>query len=355
MQANYYLSTWCANVRCAAAGGTMAEVEALRRLLCALGDAVRDRVVTHRARNGTASLATVVGQVAADVIYAVDRVGEDLVLDWLDRHWPADEPVRLVMEGVEDDRVVTVPASAGAPRWVLIVDPVDGTRNLMVDKRPAWVLTALAPADGEGSARLPAVEVAAMTEIPTTRQWRADQVSAVRGHGPAGVRARALDVRTGDRHRLVPAPSAAATLDHGFASFAHFLPDGKALLASVEQRLWDELMPPGPEPRQIFEDQYLCSGGQLYEVLAGRDRLVGDLRPLALARLGLPVALTAHPYDVCTALVLTEAGGVVEDPRGGPVDVPLDTTSPVTWVAYANERLAALVRPALARLIKELL
>src|SRR5690606_4690835 len=127
----------------------------------------------------------------------------------------------------------------------------------------------------------------------------------------------------------------------------HALPDGKALLAAAEQALWDELVPPGEESRQVFEDQYLCSGGQLYEVLAGHDRLVGDLRPLALARLGLPLSLTAHPYDVCTALVLTEAGGVFEDPRGGPVDVPLDTTTPVVWVAYANEALAATVRPVL--------
>jgi hypothetical protein len=192
-----------------------------------------------------------------------------------------------------------------------------------------------------------------MTEIPTTRQWRSDQVSVVRGNGPSGIVATATDVRTGSLHTLRLRPSPCRGLEHGFASFAHPLPDGKALLVTVEQLLWDELMPPGPEPRQIFEDQYLCSAGQLYDVLAGRDRLVADLRPLALARLGLPMSLSAHPYDVCTALVLTEAGGVFEDPRGGPVDVPLDTTTAVTWIAYANETLAAMVRPVLRRLISE--
>jgi fructose-1,6-bisphosphatase/inositol monophosphatase family enzyme len=325
-------------------------VDHLRRLLVALGDAVRDRVLAHRDEHGPGALSGVMGRVAADVTYAVDRVGEDVVHDWLDRHWPVSEPVRLVMEGVEDDEVVTAPAGAGPPRWVLVVDPVDGTRGLMYDKRPAWVLTALAPAGPDGTARLSEVAVAAMTEIPTSRQWRADQVSAVRG---AGITASALDVRTGERGPLRPVPSPATGVNHGFASFAHYLPDGKALLAAVEQRLWDELLPPGAEPRQVFEDQYICSGGQLFEVLAGRDRLIGDLRPLALARLGQPPRLTAHPYDVCTALCLTEAGGVFEDPRGGPVDVPLDTTSPVTYVAYANEGLARLVRPVLRRLIEE--
>jgi fructose-1,6-bisphosphatase/inositol monophosphatase family enzyme len=333
------------------------EAERFRHLLCALGDAIRNQVVAHRERHGTAGLSEVVGRVTADVVYAVDRVGEDEVRAWLDRHWPAEQPVRLVMEGIEDDEVVVAPAgtAAGAVRWILIVDPVDGTRNLMYDKRPAWVLAALARAGSDGTARLGDVVVAAMTEIPTTRQWRADQLSAVRGAGPAGVAAEAVDVRTLARTPITAVPSGSAELAHGFASFAHYLPDGKALLATVEQALWDELWPPDGEPRQIFEDQYICSGGQLHEVLAGRDRLVGDLRPLALARLGLPVALTAHPYDLCTSLVLTEAGGVFEDPRGGPVDVPLDTTSPVTWIAYANETLAGQVRPVLRRLVTDLL
>jgi fructose-1,6-bisphosphatase/inositol monophosphatase family enzyme len=334
-----------------------APVEGLRALLCALGDAIRNQVVAHREAHGTAALSGVVGRVTADVTYAVDRVGEERVLAWLGAHWPADEPVRLVMEGVEDDEVVVAPAGVapGAVRWVLVVDPVDGTRNLMVDKRPAWALTALAPADGRGRARLGDVAVAAMTEIPTSRQWRADQVSAVRGAGPAGVIATALDVRTGVRRPLTVRPSEATSVEHGFASFAHYLPGGKVLLATVEERLWDELHPPGAGRRAVFEDQYICSGGQLYEVLAGRDRMVADLRPLALARLGRPGELTGHPYDVCTALVLREAGGVFEDPRGGPVEVPLDTTTPVTWVAYANEGLAARVRPVLRRLVAELL
>jgi fructose-1,6-bisphosphatase/inositol monophosphatase family enzyme len=332
--------------------------EPLRAHLCALGDAIRGSVIDHRDEHGTAGLGEVVGRVTADVTYAVDRIGEDRVLSWLDVHWPAEHPVRLVMEGIEDDHVVVAPASAGEPRWVLIVDPIDGTRSLMVDKRPAWALTALAPIGAGGGARLADVAVAAMTEIPTTRQWRADQVSAVRGRGPAGVAAQAIDVRPGagvHARALSPTPSTATSVEHGFATFCHALPDGKALLAAVEERVWDELMPPGPATRQVFEDQYLCSGGQLYDVLSGRDRLVADLRPLALARLGRPLDLTAHPYDVCTALVLTEAGGVFEDPRGGPVDVPLDTTTPVAWVAYANPMLAARVRPVIARVVAELL
>ena len=97
----------------------------------------------------------------------------------------------------------------------------------------------------------------------------------------------------------------------------------------------------------VFDDQYICTGGQLYELLAGRDRMLGDLRPLAFAELGLAKPITCHPYDACTALVLEEAGCRVTAPFGGPLDFPLDTTSPVAWVGFANAAIEAHVRPAL--------
>ena len=40
-------------------------------------------------------------------------------------------------------------------------------------------------------------------------------------------------------------------------------------------------------------------------------------------------------------MLLEEAGGVVTDPWGQPLDAPLDTTSPIAWVGYANASLAA--------------
>jgi len=43
----------------------------------------------------------------------------------------------------------------------------------------------------------------------------------------------------------------------------------------------------------------------------------------------------------------------VESPLGGPLDAPLDTTTPVGWIGFANQTLARLVRPVLHRLIRE--
>ena len=106
--------------------------------------------------------------------------------------------------------------------------------------------------------------------------------------------------------------------------------------------------------QRVFDDQYICTGGQLYELIVGHDRMLGDLRPAAYAKLGFSsAALCCHPYDICTALIAAEAGCVIEAPGGGPLRFPLDTTTPVSWMGYANPGLARKVRPVLRRGISE--
>jgi fructose-1,6-bisphosphatase/inositol monophosphatase family enzyme len=304
----------------------------LCRRLRALGAFLRDSVVATRAAG--ADMATVAGATAADTIYAIDKATDQSLVGWFEREWPA---VRIVSEGLEH------PVEVGAPEHTVVVDTIDGTRGLMYDKRSAWVLAAVAPVRGT----LRDVVAAAMTEIPTTRQWSSDRLSAVRGAGTWGER---VDMRTGEGLPLAVRPSSATTLDHGWASFAKFFPTGKALLARFEERLWGELYGDRTDV-PVFDDQYLSTGGQVAELALGRDRLVGDLRPLAFAELGIETSLACHPYDICTALVLEEAGGVVTDAWGGRLDAPLDTTTPVSWIGYANRRLADVVAPAVARAV----
>jgi hypothetical protein len=141
---------------------------------------------------------------------------------------------------------------------------------------------------------------------------------------------------------------------HGFGYISRFFPAGKALLAEVEQTLWERLYRPGVGKEiVIFEDQYISTGGQFYELLTGRDRMIADLRPLVFRKLALTSALCCHPYDVASMLVLEEAGVVLEMPDGAPLDGPFDTTSPISWVGYANSELANSVRPVLKTVLQE--
>ena len=295
-----------------------------RRLLCELGDHLRDAVIGARGID----MAVIDSETAADTIYAIDRVADDALLGWFELHWTG---VEVVSEGLDE------PVAVGSdPEWTVIVDPIDGTRGLMHDKRSAWCLAAAAPRGGT----LRDVVAAAMTELPTVKQGAADQLSAARG---AGLVAERIDLRTAARSPLSVRPSSATDLEHGFAGLAKFFPAGKVALAEIEAELFRRL-----GCLHVFDDQYICSGGQLHELAAGRDRFVADLRPLVDR-----AAFACHPYDVCTAMLLTEAGGVVTDPWGDPLDAPLDTTSPVAWVGYANEALAAWIGPVLAQVLTE--
>jgi len=294
--------------------------EEARRLLCALGDHVRDLVVGSRGMD----MAAVAGETVADTMYAIDRVADDALLQWFEERWP---DVVVVSEGL--DAPVQV---GGSHAWTVIVDTIDGTRGLMYDKRPAWCLAAAAPPGGG---------LAAMTELPTAKQGAADQLSATLG---GGLRAERVDLARGGRHALDARPSAATDLDHSFSGLTKFFLPGKTALAALEAELFRRL-----GDTVVFDDQYLSSGGQLHELITGRDRFVADLRPLVTDD-----GLACHPYDVCTSLLLEEAGGVVTDPWGNALAVPLDNVTPVAWVGYANDALAARIGPVLAALVDEL-
>jgi hypothetical protein len=332
----------------------LSESDRIRTLLLDLGDYVRQSVINARQEKDSADFAAISRQSVADTIYGIDRISEDAISVWFAEHWPATIPVELVMEGIDPERSVTIPA--GTPpeqtRAKIILDPIDGTRGIMYDKRAAWFLAGVAPQRGAAT-RLSEIEVAVMVELPTTKQWRADRFSAIRGQGLIG---ESVNVLTGAVRPRGVRPSAAADMLHGFGYISRFFPAGKALTAAVEQQLWDRLYSSTPGKEIVlFEDQYISTGGQFCEVLLGHDRMIADIRPLVFKKLGLASALCCHPYDVAAALVLQEAGVVLEGPDGRPMDGPLDTTSPISWVAYANPQLANHIRPVLQAVLQEML
>jgi hypothetical protein len=323
--------------------------ELLREKLCALGGAVRDAVLEGRRRSAAEELSKVAGSGGGDTIYAVDKFGEEAVGEWFRTNWPADMPVQVVMEGIEGEWCFPEGTAAAETDWKCIIDPIDGTRGLMYDKRSAWSLAGVAPQRGEET-MLSGIVAAAMTEIPVSKQWRADQFSATREGGVRGI---SFDVLRGGGAELLASPSQARDFRHGFASLAKFFPEGRTLTSQIEERIWDELVGLNASASpEVFDDQYLSTGGQFHELLAGRDRMVGDIRPLVFRALDMDGSLACHPYDACAWLVLERAGVVFEHPLGGFPDAPLDTESGVAWVGYANTALAAAMRPVLQKTLR---
>lgn len=324
-------------------------LESARRLLCALQDEIQATLIAARRRQGK-KFARVAAVTEEDTIFHIDKLSEAAILGWLARNWPRDQTLELVMEGLEPGTTFPPRTPVADTVWKLILDPIDGTRCLMYDKRPAWALAGLAPQRGPRT-ELRDIVVAAMTELPNAKAAAADQFSAVRGKP---LRATRKNLLTGVAKKWIPQPSTARDCDHGFAAVVKFFPEAKMLHAQIEEALWKDLGLHGTAGgARVFDDQYPSTGGQIYELIVGHDRMVADLRPITLPLVGQPAALCCHPYDICTALLLEAAGGVVEAATGGPLRAPLDTTSPIAWIGYANPHLARRIRPVLRRLIDQ--
>lgn len=324
-------------------------VEHLRELALAIRGAVVD------AMRGVAeeTLASPVAVRGGDTIYQLD-VPAEVVLERYCEQWGQKIPFLLIAEGLESGaRRFPKDAPDDDLAFTLIVDPVDGTRGLMYGKRSAWALLAVAPPPRENRhPTLADVAVALQAELPTPRAALADLIWAARGEG---VHAETHDLRTGEAHPFAPRPSQATTLAGGFATITKFFPGTKSAATRLEESLFLELLGPAPtDSPQVFDDEYISSGGELYELMTGHDRFIADLRPALPSTGGRTTHLCAHPYDLCTALIANEAGVVVTGMRGEPLNAPLDTTTPVGWIGYANEGLRQQIEPILLRLLRDL-
>lgn len=332
----------------------MTEAESLLAPLRRLHDSVRDAVVAACERAALDEMARPDDdQSEGDTIYAVDRIGENELIGLFESQIAVQAPIVLIGEGLPGG---SISLPRGAPEakaiWRVIVDPIDGTRGLMYQKRSGWILTGVAPNLGDETA-LQDIVLAVQTEIPLVKQHLCDQLWALRG---AGANAERFNRLTGERRRLSLRPSREGTIRHGFANIARFFPGAREELAAIDEEIVrGALGEVRPGKAHCFEDQYLSSAGQLYELMAGHDRFIADLRPLmerVLQRRGAVLGICCHPYDVCTELIAREAGVVVTDERGLDLNPPLSADANVAWAGYANRSIRAQIEPLLQDALK---
>jgi len=325
-------------------------LEPLRRI----HERVRDAVVAECEKAAVEQLAEVSDdESAGDTIYAVDRVSEELLVDLFEHEVASRAPLVLVAEGIEGGELVLPRGTAESDAvWRIVVDPIDGTRGLMYQKRSAWVLTGVAENRGADT-NLEDIVLAVQTEIPLVKQHLCDTLWAVRGEGANAERFNRLSNR---RQALALRPSRATSIRHGFAMIARFFPGARDELAAIDEEIVaGALGPVEPGKAHCFEDQYLSSGGQLYELMMGHDRFVADIRPLIetlLNRRGLSLGICCHPYDICTELIAREAGVIVTDERGGLLRAPLKVEPDIAWAGYANDAIRRQIEPLLQNALK---
>ncbi len=314
------------------------------------------RATIIRSHTQSADAAAVSYASSADTIYHIDTEVEPLLIAFCE-DFAKEAPLVLVAEGLRDESGIEVlervfppgtPADKAPLR--LIVDPIDGTRGIMYDKRPAWALAGVAPNKGPKTS-LRDIEVAVMTELPTSKMGWADVLSAIKGRGAVGTR---VDLRNGSTEPLPLKPSMAGCISHGFATISNFFPSTKKIASETMEHIAQELVCKADATKAtVFDDQYISTGGQFYELTVGHDRFNADLRPIFYNVQKIPAGLCCHPYDCATWLVAEEAGVILTDGFGHPLNGPLDVTSPISWVGYANTKLRKRIEPLLTDLYKQ--
>jgi len=326
----------------------MLELDDILLAIRRLHDRIRERVFEATAQQSADELSRVVAEEGGDLVFAIDRVSEAVLLDFVADELASHEPVVLVAEGLPQGQVV-LPAGADQAdcRWRIIVDPIDGTRCLMFQKRSGWVLTGVAPNRGDATG-LQDIVLAVQTELPLLKQHLCDQLWAIRDQGAEAVR---YDRLTSETVPLELRPTQADSIQFGYAAISRFFPGLRDVSAAIDDEVVRGALGPQPPGGTLtFEDQYPSTGGQIYSLLCGSDRFIADLRPLLryiAAERGETLGHCCHPYDICTMLIAQELGVQITDPSGAPLDAPLDVETDVAWAGYANDAIRRQVEPVL--------
>lgn len=320
-----------------------------------LHEIIRNRVVSTCEKSGIEQLSEIAHEGTGDTIYSIDRVSEDLIIEYFESEIVNIAPVMLVAEGISEQGNVVLPQATGEEdaEFIIIIDPIDGTREIMYQKRSAWILTGIAPNKGKKT-NLQDIEFAVQTEIPTIKQYLSDTVYALRGKG---IEARRYNRLENGYNPIRLQPSSSKSIRHGFAMIARFFNGARDVLAQIDEEIIRNILGSGESDKAAcFEDQYLSTGGQIYELISGHDRFVADLRPLLsniLSERNAALGLCCHPYDVCTELIAREAGVIITDENGSPLKNLLNVTDNVAWAGYANEAIKKLVEPCLRDALKK--
>src|SRR5438034_6795099 len=211
------------------------DVVALLAPLRRLHERVRDEVVATCERAHLEDLARVDDDSSTgDTIYAIDRVSEELLLEFFEHEVAPRAPHVLIAEGIAGGQIVLPRGTSEAQAlWRMIVDPIDGTRGLMYQKRSAWVLTGVAPNHGPETS-LQDIELAVQTENPLVKQHLSDVLWCLRGEGAHAERFNRL---TGVSRPWRLRPSTAPSIRHGFAGLARFFPGVRDELAAIDEEV----------------------------------------------------------------------------------------------------------------------
>lgn len=258
----------------------------MREIVLELALALRERVLpelgSHAGREHSGE-----GE-GGDVTFAIDEMAESYMEEHLAREAPG-------VAFYSEDRGMVTPA--GDPEWVLIVDPIDGTRPAMAGFEAACVSVAAARLDSEPT--MADVEVGCVVEIKSGATFLAE-----RGAG------------------VEPAPRLSANTDLARMFWAYGLRGRPVrVIAEVLADVIDASSVGGGtfDLGSATYDMTRVVTGQLDAYIEPGPRIVADVPGMreAFEALGGGAVLNNSPYDLAAvALICEEGGAVISDAYG---------------------------------------
>jgi myo-inositol-1(or 4)-monophosphatase len=266
-----------------------------------------------------------------DVTFAIDEEAEAFMAEFLAERAPG-------IAFYSEDRGLVQPA--GDPAWVLVVDPIDGTRPAMAGFEAACVSVALAEL-GDGEPALGDVIAGCIVEIKSGQAFYAE-----RGAG------------------LEPEPNLSANSELDRMFWAYGL-RGRPMRAVAE--VIAELIDASSVGGATFDlgsatyDMTRITTGQLDAYVEPGPRMVSDIPGMRqrFEAVGGGAVLNNSPYDLAAAvLCLEEGGAVVTDAYGRPLaERPLlgsGADFQISCIAAANRDLHSAILESVERGIDRL-
>ncbi len=261
-------------------------------LILELALAVRERVLPHLGSHaGRAQLGEGAG---GDVTFAVDAVAERTLSELIVEMAPG-------LAFYSEDRGFVAPSGAD---HVLVVDPIDGTRPAMAGLESACVAVALAPL-GDGEPTMAEVAAGCVVEIKSGEWFLAKRGEGLRATRPVG-------------------PTGCVQVESMFWGYGF---RGRPARATVE--VLGELIDASSVGGGTFElgsqafAMTRIATGQLDAAVEVGSRLIDEVPGMRaeFERVGGGRILNNSPYDLAAPwLCLREAGGIVTDGWGAPLD-----------------------------------
>jgi myo-inositol-1(or 4)-monophosphatase len=305
----------------------------VRRVAFDLAHALREIVLPRLgAADGRAHARESVG---GDVTFAIDAEAEAFLAGWVAAHAPQ-------MAFYSEDRGMVTPGS-GDPEFVLIVDPIDGTRPALAGLEAACTSVALAPL-GDGEPTMGDVVAGCVVEIKSG-EW----FDAERGAGCRASRPIALSENT-DLERL-------------FWVYGFTRRPARAVVEVIAELIDASSLGGG-----VFDlgsatfNLTRILTGQLDAYVEPGARMVAEVPGMReeFERVGGGSVVNNSPYDLAAAaLCVTEGGALITDATGGPLGpyrlLGSDPDFHIACVAAASSELHAKLLDAVQRGMERLL